>query len=61
MTDLKPDLPDGVIGPYINDEYNDVDSILYTLTFGRTPTTRNSSGSPSRCASISSRSRTSPR
>jgi multidrug efflux pump subunit AcrB len=31
MADLKPDLPDGVIGPMINDEYGDVDSILYAL------------------------------
>ncbi|MBK5957781.1 multidrug transporter AcrB [Rhodoplanes elegans] len=31
MADLKPDLPTGVIGPNINDEYGDVDSILYTL------------------------------
>jgi multidrug efflux pump subunit AcrB len=31
MADLKPDLPDGVIGPSINDEYGDVDSVLYTL------------------------------
>lgn len=31
MADLKPDLPDGVLGPFINDEYGDVDSVLYTL------------------------------
>jgi multidrug efflux pump len=31
MTDVKPDLPDGVIGPLVNDEYGDVDSILYTI------------------------------
>jgi multidrug efflux pump len=31
MADLKADLPDGVIGPMINDEYGDVDSVLYTL------------------------------
>jgi multidrug efflux pump subunit AcrB len=31
MADLKPDLPDGVIGPNINDEYGDVDSIVYLL------------------------------
>ena len=30
--DIKDDLPDGIIGPTINDEYGDVDSILYTLT-----------------------------
>ncbi|MGO3928512.1 efflux RND transporter permease subunit [Rhodopseudomonas pseudopalustris] len=31
MVDLKPDLPDGVIGPNVNDEYGDVDSIVYML------------------------------
>jgi multidrug efflux pump subunit AcrB len=31
MADVKPDLPDGVIGPLVNDEYGDVDSVLYTL------------------------------
>jgi multidrug efflux pump subunit AcrB len=31
MADLAPDLPEGVIGPYINDEYGDVDSVLYTV------------------------------
>ncbi len=31
MTDVKPDLPDGVIGPLVNDEYGDVDSLLYTI------------------------------
>ncbi|RAI45874.1 efflux RND transporter permease subunit [Rhodoplanes roseus] len=31
MADLKSDLPDGVLGPFINDEYGDVDSVLYTL------------------------------
>jgi multidrug efflux pump subunit AcrB len=31
MQDLKPDLPQGVLGPEVNDEYGDVDSILYTL------------------------------
>src|SRR6516165_8255105 len=30
--DIKGDLPDGIIGPSINDEYGDVDSILYMLT-----------------------------
>src|SRR5262249_25363519 len=30
--DIKGDLPDGIIGPTFNDEYGDVDSILYTLT-----------------------------
>ena len=32
LNDLKPDLPAGVIGPNVNDEYGDVDSILYMLT-----------------------------
>ncbi|HRJ68347.1 MAG TPA: efflux RND transporter permease subunit, partial [Beijerinckiaceae bacterium] len=32
LDDLKPDLPAGVIGPNVNDEYGDVDSVLYTLT-----------------------------
>jgi multidrug efflux pump subunit AcrB len=31
MADVKADLPDGVLGPSVNDEYGDVDSILYTL------------------------------
>ena len=31
MMDVKSDLPDGVIGPLVNDEYGDVDSVLYTL------------------------------
>jgi len=31
MVDVKSDLPDGVIGPNVNDEYGDVDSLLYTL------------------------------
>jgi multidrug efflux pump len=31
MADVKPDLPDGVLGPVVNDEYGDVDSVLYTL------------------------------
>src|SRR5499427_871751 len=30
--DIKDDLPAGIIGPSINDEYGDVDSILYMLT-----------------------------
>ena len=30
--DVKDDLPAGVIGPSVNDEYGDVDSILYMLT-----------------------------
>jgi multidrug efflux pump subunit AcrB len=32
LFDLKDDLPSGLIGPTVNDEYGDVDSILYTLT-----------------------------
>jgi multidrug efflux pump len=31
MVDVKADLPDGVIGPLVNDEYGDVESILYTI------------------------------
>lgn len=30
--DIKDDLPAGLIGPSVNDEYGDVDSILYMLT-----------------------------
>jgi multidrug efflux pump len=32
MSDLRPDLPAGVIGPTVNDEYGDVDSLLYMVT-----------------------------
>jgi multidrug efflux pump subunit AcrB len=32
LNDLRADLPAGVIGPMVNDEYGDVDSILYMLT-----------------------------
>ena len=32
MGDLKADLPAGVDGPTINDEFGDVDSVLYTIT-----------------------------
>ena len=32
ITDIKVDLPAGLIGPSVNDEYGDVDSILYMLT-----------------------------
>ena len=32
VSDVKDDLPAGVIGPSVNDEYGDVDSILYMLT-----------------------------
>ena len=31
MADVKADLPDGVLGPSVNDEYGDVDSVLYTI------------------------------
>ena len=36
----RADLPDGVIGPIVNDEYGDVDSVLYTLRSATAPTTR---------------------
>jgi multidrug efflux pump subunit AcrB len=32
MADLLPDLPAGVVGPLINDDFGDVDSVLYTVT-----------------------------
>ncbi|MDQ8730830.1 efflux RND transporter permease subunit [Bradyrhizobium sp. LHD-71] len=32
LIDMQAELPQGVIGPMINDEYGDVDSILYMLT-----------------------------
>jgi multidrug efflux pump subunit AcrB len=32
ISDIKNDLPPGLIGPSVNDEYGDVDSILYMLT-----------------------------
>ncbi len=32
VSDIKGDLPAGVIGPSVNDEYGDVNSILYMLT-----------------------------
>ncbi|MCA0425377.1 MAG: efflux RND transporter permease subunit, partial [Proteobacteria bacterium] len=32
LSDLKPELPAGVIGPNVNDEYGDVDSLLYMVT-----------------------------
>jgi multidrug efflux pump subunit AcrB len=32
IDDIKADLPAGIVGPSINDEYGDVDSILYMLT-----------------------------
>ena len=31
MADLLPDLPNGVLGPAINDDFGDVDSVLYTI------------------------------
>src|SRR5438477_756970 len=32
ISDIKDELPAGLIGPAVNDEYGDVDSILYMLT-----------------------------
>ncbi|HVV42139.1 MAG TPA: efflux RND transporter permease subunit [Nitrobacter sp.] len=32
LIDAQPNLPAGIIGPVVNDEFSDVDSILYTLT-----------------------------
>jgi multidrug efflux pump len=32
ISDIKDELPSGLIGPTVNDEYGDVDSILYMLT-----------------------------
>jgi multidrug efflux pump subunit AcrB len=32
LGDLRPELPAGVIGPIVNDEFGDVDSLLYMLT-----------------------------
>jgi multidrug efflux pump len=32
MADVIPDLPAGVIGPSVNDDFGDVDSVLYTIT-----------------------------
>jgi multidrug efflux pump len=32
LADIKDDLPSGLIGPSVNDEWGDVDSILYMLT-----------------------------
>ena len=31
MSDLLPDLPSGILGPFVNDEFGDVDSVLYTI------------------------------
>ena len=32
MSDVRPDLPSDVLGPVVNDEFGDVDSVLYTIT-----------------------------
>jgi multidrug efflux pump subunit AcrB len=32
LADAQGSLPAGIIGPVVNDEFSDVDSILYTLT-----------------------------
>jgi multidrug efflux pump len=32
MADVMPDLPAAVIGPAVNDDFGDVDSVLYTIT-----------------------------
>ncbi|MBB4019690.1 multidrug efflux pump subunit AcrB [Chelatococcus caeni] len=32
LTDLRSELPDSLIGPNVNDEYGDVDSVLYMIT-----------------------------
>lgn len=32
LIDIRSELPDGLIGPNVNDEYGDVDSVLYMLT-----------------------------
>lgn len=32
LTDLRAELPDSLIGPNVNDEYGDVDSVLYMIT-----------------------------
>jgi multidrug efflux pump subunit AcrB len=32
LDDLKPDLPAGIKGPRVNDEFGDVDSVLYAIT-----------------------------
>jgi multidrug efflux pump subunit AcrB len=32
LNDLRPELPAGVIGPNVNDEYGDVDSLLYMVS-----------------------------
>ncbi len=32
LTDIRPQLPAGLIGPNVNDEYGDVDSVLYMVS-----------------------------
>ena len=32
LSDMRADLPAGMVGPIINDEFGDVDSVLYTIT-----------------------------
>ena len=32
LADLRPELPTGLIGPNVDDEYGDVDSVMYALT-----------------------------
>lgn len=32
LDDLRAELPSGLIGPSVNDEFGDVDAVLYTLT-----------------------------
>ncbi|MBV8400592.1 MAG: efflux RND transporter permease subunit, partial [Acetobacteraceae bacterium] len=32
LDDLRPDLPAGIRGPVVNDEFGDVDSVLYAIT-----------------------------
>src|SRR5262249_58686452 len=32
LVDAQGDLPAGILGPVVNDEFSDVDSILYTMT-----------------------------
>jgi multidrug efflux pump len=32
LNDLRPELPAGLIGPNVDDEYGDVDSVMYALT-----------------------------
>ena len=32
MSDVRPDLPPDAIGPAVNDEFGDVDSVLYAIT-----------------------------